>query len=52
MRGHFQQHFALGQRFADQAEFVVFKVAQAAVDKFGAGAGGGAGQISGFQHQH
>ncbi len=52
VRGHLQQHFTLGQRFADQTEFVVFKVAQAAMDQFRAGARRGAGQISGFQHQH
>ncbi|MCY1186581.1 hypothetical protein D9M73_274670 [compost metagenome] len=32
-----QQHFALGQGFAYQAEFVVFQIAQAAVDQFAAG---------------
>ena len=34
MRGHFQQDFALGQCFTDQTEFVMFKVAQAAVNQF------------------
>ena len=43
MRCHFQQHFTFGQRFANQTEFVVFQVAQATVDEFGAGGGGRAG---------
>ena len=43
MRRHFQQHFTFCQRLAHQAEFVVFQVAQATVDEFGAGGGGGAG---------
>jgi hypothetical protein len=32
-----QQHFTLGQRFAHQPEFVMFQVAQAAMDQLGAG---------------
>ena len=52
MRGHLQQYFAFGQCFTDQAEFVVFQVAQATVDQFGAGGRGRAGEIVSFQHQH
>ena len=52
MRSHFQQYFAFGQRFADQAEFVVFQVAQATVDQLGAGGRRRAGEIVSFQHQH
>ncbi len=37
MRRLGQQDFALGQRFADQAEFVMFEIAQATVDQFAAG---------------
>ena len=52
MRSHFQQYFAFSQRFADQAEFVVFQVAQATVDQLGAGGRRRAGEIVSFQHQH
>ncbi|MNT26469.1 hypothetical protein D3C72_1620430 [compost metagenome] len=52
VRGHFQQHFTLRQRFADQAELVVLQVAQATVDQFGAGGRRRAGEIVGFQHQY
>ena len=52
MRGHFQQHFTFGQRFADQTEFVVFQVAQATVNQFGAGGRRRAGEIVSFQHQY
>src|SRR5262245_12183576 len=45
MRRHLQQHFALDQRFAHQAELVVFQVAQPAMDQLGAGGGGGAGEV-------
>ncbi|CSG26184.1 Uncharacterised protein [Shigella sonnei] len=34
MRSHFQQHFTFSQRLADQAEFIVLKVAQATVNEF------------------
>ena len=52
MRRHFQQHFTFGQRFTDQAEFVVFQVAQATVNQFGAGGRRRAGEIVSFQHQY
>ncbi len=51
MRGHFQQHFTLGQRLTDQAELVVFQITQATVDQLRAGGGGGTGEILRFQHQ-
>ena len=35
MRRNAEQHFTLGQRFANEAEFVVFKVAQPAVNELG-----------------
>ncbi|VVO24460.1 hypothetical protein PS704_04491 [Pseudomonas fluorescens] len=47
-----QQHFALGEGFADQAEFVMFEVAQATVDQFAAGRRGVAGQIILFAKEH
>ena len=34
MGSHFQQHFTFSQRLADQAEFIVLKVAQATVNEF------------------
>ncbi len=40
-----QQHFAFGQRFADQAELVMFEVAQPSVDQLAAGGGGVAGKV-------
>ncbi|MNY24011.1 hypothetical protein D3C86_1577000 [compost metagenome] len=52
VRCHFQQYFTLGQRFADQAELVMFQVAQAAMDQFGAGGRCRTGEIVGFQHQY
>jgi hypothetical protein len=39
------QHFALDQRLAHQAEFVIFEIAQAAMDELGGGRGGAAGEI-------
>ena len=47
-----QQHLAFPQGLADQAEFAVFEVAQAAVDKLGAGRGGAARQVVLFAEQH
>ena len=52
MRCHFQQHFTFGQCFTDQAEFVVFQVAQATVNQFGAGGRRRAGEVVSFQHQY
>ena len=43
-----QQHLAFLQRLADQAEFVGFQVAQAAMDQLGRLGGGGAGEIVHF----
>ena len=45
MRRLGQQHLALLQRLAHQAELVVFEVAQPAMDQLGGGRGGRAGQI-------
>ena len=39
MRRHAQQHFALGQRLAHQAESAVLEIAQAAMDQLGGGRG-------------
>jgi hypothetical protein len=52
VRGLGQQHFALGQGFAHQAEFVMFEVAQAAVDQLAAGRRGVAGQVVLFAKEH
>ena len=43
-----QQHLALHQRLAHQPEFVMFEIAQAAVNQLGRGRGGGAGEIVHF----
>jgi hypothetical protein len=45
MRGVAKQHLALDQRLAHQAEFVIFEIAQSAVDQLGAGRGGSARQV-------
>ena len=45
VRGHAQQHLALDQRLAHQPEFVIFQIAQPAMDQLGAGRGGGAGKV-------
>jgi hypothetical protein len=47
-----QQHFALGQRFTHQTEFVMFEVAQAAVDQLAAGRRGVAGEVVLFAKEH
>ena len=41
-----EQDFALDQRFAHQPEFIVFEIAQAAMDELGRGRGGRAGEIA------
>ena len=46
VRRELQQHLALAQRLAHQAELVVLEVAQAAVDQLGRGRGGGAGEVA------
>ena len=45
VRGVAKQHLALDQRLADQAELVIFEIAQPAMDQLGAGRGGGAREI-------
>ena len=45
VRGCTQQNFTFDQRFADQTEFVMLKIAQAAMDQLGAGRRGGAGKV-------
>jgi hypothetical protein len=45
MRAFAQQPLALAQGFADQIEFAVFQVAQAAVDDAGGTAGDAAGEV-------
>ncbi len=52
VRGLGQQHFALGQRFAHQTEFIMFEVAQATVDQLAAGRRGVAGQVVLFAKEH
>ncbi len=47
-----QQHFAFGQRFADQAELVMFEVAQPSVDQLAAGGGGVAGKVVAFAEEY
>ncbi len=47
-----QQYLSLGEGFADQAEFVVFQVAQAAVDQLAAGGGGVGGEVVLFAKEH
>ncbi len=43
--GRFEQGLALDQRFAHQAEFVMFEIAKTAVDQLGAGGRGVLGEI-------
>ena len=45
VRRHSPQHLALHQRFAHQAELVVFEIAQAAMDQLGRAGRGAAGEI-------
>jgi len=52
VRGHAEQHLALAERLADQAEFVVFQVAQAAVDQLAAGRGGVRGEVVLLAEEH
>ena len=52
VRGGVQQHFAFLQRFAHQAELVIFQIAQAAVNQLGAGRRGMRGQVVLFTQQH
>ncbi|MNV26608.1 hypothetical protein D3C71_1177330 [compost metagenome] len=47
-----QQHFTFGQGFTHQAEFVMFEVAQAAVNQLAAGRRGMAGQVILFTKEH
>ncbi len=52
MRRHTQQHFALVERLAHQAEGAVLEIAQAAVDELGGGRGGAAAEIVHLDQQH
>ena len=52
VRGLGQQHFAFGQGFAHQAEFVMFEVTQATVDQLAAGGGSVAGQVVLFAKEY
>ena len=47
-----QQHLALGQRLAHQAELVVLEIAQAAMDQLGRGRGRAAGKIALLAQEH
>jgi hypothetical protein len=46
MRGDAPQHLALHQRLAHETEFIMFEVAQAAMDELGGGAGGAGAEIA------
>lgn len=52
MGGLAPHHFAFTQCLAHQSELALFKVAQAAVDQFAAGAGGVRGQVILLAQQH
>ena len=52
MRRDGQQHLALGQRLSHQTKFIIFEVAQSAVDQLAAGRGGCAGKIVLLDKQH
>ena len=52
VRRRSQQHLALGQRFAHQAEGVVLEIAQPAMDQLGRGRRRAAGQIALLHQQH
>ncbi len=52
VRGDAPQDFALHQRFAHQAEFMVFEVAQPAMDQLGRCAGGTGAQIGPIAQEH
>ena len=52
VRGVAQEHRALAQGLAHEAEVAVLQVAQPAVDQLGAGRGGVRGQIILFAQQH
>jgi len=52
MRRRTQQHLALDQRLADQAEGAVLEIAQAAVDQFGRGRGSRRGEIPLLDQEH
>ena len=51
VRGDAPQYLALGQRLAHQGEFVIFEIAQAAMDQLGGSRGGAARQVARFQQQ-
>jgi len=52
VRRRAQQHLAFNQGLADQAEFVVLEVAQAAMDQLRGGRRGGVTEVGGFAEQH
>ncbi len=52
VRGHAEQHFPLRQRLFHQPEFVVFEIAQAAVDQLAGVGRGGRGEILRFKQRH
>ncbi|MNZ93559.1 hypothetical protein D3C78_1126310 [compost metagenome] len=52
VRRHVQQHLALAEGFAHQAEFVVLQVAQAAMDQLAAGRGGVRGEVVLLAEEH
>ncbi len=47
-----EQHLALAQRLAHQAELAVFEIAQAAMDELARGRGRGAGEIALLAQRH
>src|SRR6185436_13009428 len=52
VRRQLKQYLALGQRFGDQAKFVVLEIAQAAVDQLGAPRRGVRTKVVLFHQQH
>lgn len=52
VRRRAQQQFAFPQRMANQLEIIILQVAQAAVDKLGAGGGGVLSQIILLAQKH
>src|SRR3546814_8892091 len=52
VRGDTPQDFALLQRLAHQREFIMFEIAQSAVDQLGRGGRGAPGQIARLEQQH
>ena len=52
VRRRLEQHLALDQRLAHQAEFIMLEIAQAAMDQLGGGRGRAGGQVALFGEEH